>query len=93
MESIISPVVMMMYPGTCKSNDITSDQHQHLCLVTHLPQHMNRVLVSAQETGERLLITQVLVPMHEEGVDAALAECDRPQVIAARIHAVLACIN
>ena len=71
---------------------IKRDQHQHLYLVTHLPQHMNRVLVSTHETGERLLITQVLVPMHEVGVNAALAEGDRPQVIAARIHAVT-CID
>ena len=49
---------------------------------------MNRVLVSEHETGERLLITQVLVPMQEEGVNAALAECDIPHVITARIHAV-----
>ena len=67
------------------------DEHQHF--ETHLPQHVNRVLVSAHETGERLLIAQVLVPMHEVGVNASLAETDRPQAIAARIHAVLTCID
>ena len=48
---------------------------------------MNRVLGSKLETGECLLVTQVLVAMHEEGVNTALAELHLPQVVAARIHA------
>ena len=49
---------------------------------------MNRVLGGELESGERLLITQVLVSMHEEGVDTALAEGHLSQAVAARIHTI-----
>ena len=49
----------------------------------HLPQHVDRVLGGEPEPGERLLVAQVLVAVHEEGVDAALAELHLPQVVAA----------
>ena len=52
-----------------------------------LPQHVDGVLGSELETGERLLVTQVLVSVHEEGVNAALAERHLSQVVATRIHA------
>ena len=55
--------------------------------MAHLPQHVDGVLGSELETGERLLVTQVLVSVHEEGVNAALAERHLSQVVATRIHA------